>query len=71
MEPAFKRGDVLFLTNAAHEEYHPGDITVYKVPGGGDIPIVHRIVEMHDLASPNAIDGCVRMTILDLSLNAD
>jgi signal peptidase len=48
MEPAFYRGDLLFLTNPVHERYHTGDITVYKVPGA-DIPIVHRVLETHDI----------------------
>ena len=47
MEPAFYRGDLLFLTNPASQAYHTGDITVYKVPGA-DIPIVHRVLETHN-----------------------
>lgn len=47
MEPAFYRGDLLFLTNPANERYKTGDITVYKIPGA-DIPIVHRVLETHD-----------------------
>jgi signal peptidase len=31
MEPAFYRGDILFLTNPADVAYEVGDITVYKV----------------------------------------
>jgi signal peptidase len=31
MEPAFYRGDILFLTNPSHTPYEIGDITVYKV----------------------------------------
>jgi signal peptidase len=31
MEPAFYRGDLLFLTNPVNEPYQLGDITVYKV----------------------------------------
>ncbi|KAF7329917.1 Signal peptidase complex catalytic subunit SEC11 [Mycena kentingensis (nom. inval.)] len=50
MEPAFYRGDLLFLTNPASERYHNGDITVYKIPGA-DIPIVHRVLETHDAKS--------------------
>lgn len=50
MEPAFYRGDLLFLTNPAHERYHTGDITVYKIPGA-DIPIVHRVLETHDMVA--------------------
>jgi signal peptidase len=52
MEPAFYRGDLLFLTNPPHERYKTGDITVYKVPGA-EIPIVHRVLETHDLPSSN------------------
>lgn len=50
MEPAFYRGDLLFLTNPKHEEYRTGDITVYKIPGA-DIPIVHRVMETHDIVT--------------------
>ncbi|EIM24274.1 signal peptidase I [Wallemia mellicola] len=47
MEPAFARGDILFL-------YHPpystpiktGEITVYKIPNS-EIPIVHRVIDHH------------------------
>ncbi|PPR07831.1 hypothetical protein CVT24_003107 [Panaeolus cyanescens] len=48
MEPAFYRGDLLFLTNPPNERYQTGDITVYKIPGA-DIPIVHRVLETHDV----------------------
>ncbi|KAH6910714.1 signal peptidase complex catalytic subunit SEC11 [Coprinopsis sp. MPI-PUGE-AT-0042] len=48
MEPAFYRGDLLFLTNPASEKYKTGDITVYKVPGF-DIPIVHRVLETREV----------------------
>ncbi|KAH9903316.1 hypothetical protein C8Q73DRAFT_751154 [Cubamyces lactineus] len=50
MEPAFYRGDLLFLTNPSDQRYQTGDITVYKVPGA-DIPIVHRVLETHDSVS--------------------
>jgi signal peptidase len=46
MEPAFYRGDLLFLTNPPNVPYQIGDITVYKIPGQ-DIPIVHRVLETH------------------------
>ena len=48
MEPAFYRGDLLFLTNPSYESYRTGDITVYKIPGAA-IPIVHRVLETHDI----------------------
>ncbi|KAG7812009.1 hypothetical protein KL921_002275 [Ogataea angusta] len=45
MEPAFQRGDVLFLWN--REEYvGVGDVVVYKLQEK-DIPIVHRVVREH------------------------
>lgn len=49
MEPAFYRGDLLFLVNPRNQRYETGDITVYRVPGQ-DIPIVHRVLETHDVA---------------------
>lgn len=46
MEPAFYRGDLLFLSMPS-SQLRVGDITVYKVPGA-EIPIVHRVIEVHD-----------------------
>lgn len=44
MEPAFQRGDILFLWNRnLLEETKVGEIVVYSVKGK-DIPIVHRLV---------------------------
>jgi len=48
MEPAFYRGDPLFLTDPQHEKYHTGDMTVYKIPGN-EMPIIHRVLETHDV----------------------
>ncbi len=50
MEPAFYRGDLLFLTNPSDQRYKTGDITVYNIPGA-DIPIVHRVIETHDVVT--------------------
>lgn len=46
MEPAFHRGDLLFLSLPKNEPYVVGDIVVYKIKGQ-DIPIVHRILKIH------------------------
>ncbi|KAH9958975.1 hypothetical protein BC827DRAFT_535600 [Russula dissimulans] len=54
MEPAFHRGDLLFLVNPPNTRYQVGDITVYKIPGQ-DIPIVHRVLETHDVVK--AVNG--------------
>jgi signal peptidase I len=42
MEPAFQRGDLLFLWNRG-KETQIGEVVVYNVKGK-DIPIVHRVV---------------------------
>ena len=46
MEPAFYRGDILFLTQS-DSDFLIGDIVVFKV-AGKDIPIVHRVHEIHN-----------------------
>lgn len=47
MEPAFHRGDLLFLTNIPEEPVRVGEIVVFKVEGR-DIPIVHRVIKLHE-----------------------
>merc|ERR1712029_406555 len=47
MEPAFHRGDLLFLTNKETEDIRVGEIVVFKVEGR-DIPIVHRVIKLHE-----------------------
>ena len=47
MEPAFQRGDLLFLTNYEEEEIRVGEIVVFKIEGR-DIPIVHRVLKLHE-----------------------
>lgn len=47
MEPAFHRGDLLLLTNYREEPVRVGEIVVFKVEGR-DIPIVHRVIKMHE-----------------------
>lgn len=42
MEPAFERGDLLFLWNRG-KETQVGEVVVYNVRGK-DIPIVHRVI---------------------------
>ena len=46
MEPAFHRGDLLFLT-MSQKPIEVGEITVYQVPGTA-IPIVHRVIETRE-----------------------
>lgn len=47
MEPAFHRGDLLFLTNHQNESMRVGEIVVFKVVGR-EIPIVHRVMKLHE-----------------------
>lgn len=45
MEPAFQRGDILFLNNNVNE-INIGDIIVFKIKER-EIPIVHRVLKRH------------------------
>eukprot|EP00056_Hartaetosiga_gracilis_P019014 m.12678 g.12678 ORF g.12678 m.12678 type:complete len:191 (+) comp7292_c0_seq2:117-689(+) len=47
MEPAFHRGDLLFLSCHNDVPFRVGEIVVFKVDGR-DIPIVHRIIKVHE-----------------------
>lgn len=46
MSPAFERGDILFLENSSRQTHIVGDICVFSIKGK-DIPIVHRIIKVH------------------------
>lgn len=46
MEPAFQRGDILFLNNQ-DDPIRVGEIVVFKIDGR-DIPIVHRVLKVHE-----------------------
>lgn len=53
MEPGVHRGDLLVLTNYDKtQKLVSGDIVVYKLPGR-NIPIVHRIIKIHEDADLN------------------
>lgn len=47
MEPAFYRGDLLFLWLDEKEPIRVGDIVVFKLDGR-EIPIVHRVETVHE-----------------------
>eukprot|EP01027_Heterolobosea_sp_BB2_P000356 GEZU01000511.1.p1 GENE.GEZU01000511.1~~GEZU01000511.1.p1 ORF type:complete len:204 (+),score=27.18 GEZU01000511.1:56-613(+) len=65
MEPGFYRGDLLFLTMNPNEPYRVGDIVVFKIEGR-DIPIVHRILRLHEKP-----DGSVDMLTKGDANNVD
>merc|ERR1711990_643956 len=47
MGPGFQRGDILFLTMYDTNPVIPGDVVVFQIQGR-DIPIVHRIMNVHE-----------------------
>lgn len=47
MEPAFYRGDLLFLTNHREDPIRAGEIVVFKIEDR-EIPIVHRVIKVHE-----------------------
>merc|ERR1719183_3000336 len=49
MEPAFQRGDILFLNND-DSPIRAGEIVVFKIRER-DIPIVHRVLKVHEKPS--------------------
>ena len=59
MEPAFQRGDILFLNNS-DEDVSVGDIVVFKIKDR-DIPIVHRILKVHE---ERGVEGGDRFSVL-------
>ncbi|XP_005186022.1 signal peptidase complex catalytic subunit SEC11A [Musca domestica] len=65
MEPAFHRGDLLFLTNYKEEPVRVGEIVVFKVEGR-DIPIVHRVIKLHEKE-----DGSVKILTKGDNNNVD
>ncbi|XP_042422475.1 signal peptidase complex catalytic subunit SEC11A-like isoform X5 [Zingiber officinale] len=46
MEPGFQRGDILFL-NMGKEPIRAGEIVVFNF-NRSEIPIVHRVIELHE-----------------------
>ena len=69
MEPAFQRGDILFLWNRQRQN-KVGDVVVYEIKGK-DIPIVHRVLrEHHNLEKQNLLTKGDNNLVDDLGLYA-
>ena len=64
MEPAFHRGDLLFLTNYQEDPIRVGEIVVFKIEGR-DIPIVHRVLKLHEqwVESQTFYNNCLKSYI--------
>lgn len=54
MEPGFHRGDILFL-NLGKAPARTGEIVVFNLDGR-DIPIVHRVIKVHERADEEHLD---------------
>ncbi|KAF8406949.1 hypothetical protein HHK36_006070 [Tetracentron sinense] len=54
MEPGFKRGDILFL-HMSKDPIRTGEIVVFNVDGR-DIPIVHRVIKVHERQDTGEVD---------------
>ncbi|KAK4747214.1 hypothetical protein SAY87_026251 [Trapa incisa] len=54
MEPGFKRGDILFL-HISEDPIRAGEIVVFNVDGR-DIPIVHRVIKVHERLDTAEVD---------------
>ena len=54
MEPGFYRGDILFL-NLGTAPIRVGEVVVFNIDGR-DVPIVHRVVKVHERSPGGEID---------------
>ncbi|KAK6124924.1 hypothetical protein DH2020_041335 [Rehmannia glutinosa] len=54
MEPGFSRGDILFL-HMSRDPIRAGEIVVYNIDGR-DIPIVHRVIQVHERQGTGEVD---------------
>lgn len=54
MEPAFYRGDILFLY-MGKQPIRTGEVVVFNIKGR-DIPIVHRVIKVHERKGVDEID---------------
>jgi len=54
MEPAFYRGDILFL-NLGSAPIRNGEIVVFNIDGR-DIPIVHRVIRVHEKRNSDKVE---------------
>ncbi|KAK9093680.1 hypothetical protein Scep_025149 [Stephania cephalantha] len=58
MEPGFKRGDILFLS-MSEDPIRAGEIIVFNIDGR-KIPIVHRVVEVHERRNTGVVDALTK-----------
>ncbi|XP_033132421.1 signal peptidase complex catalytic subunit SEC11A isoform X2 [Brassica rapa] len=67
MEPGFQRGDILFL-HMSKDPIRAGEIVVFNIDGR-DIPIVHRVIKVHERKNTGEVDVLTKgVGFLDLKL---
>eukprot|EP00501_MAST-03F_sp_TOSAG23-6_P000580 GSMAST32.ASY1.ANO1.601.1 assembled CDS len=67
MEPAFQRGDILFLNND-DAPVRAGEVVVFKIKGR-DIPIVHRVMNVHEDSIDNTPSSIPYLGMVTIILN--
>lgn len=60
MEPGFYRGDILFL-NMGHQPIRVGEIVVFNIDQR-DIPIVHRVIKVHERQPGGEVDVLTKVS---------
>ncbi|CAM0947107.1 unnamed protein product [Alopecurus aequalis] len=73
MEPALKKGDMLFVHNMSNEPIRVGEIVLFRVPGR-EHPIVHRVIkvqESHDTGEIQILTKGDNNSVDDRFLYAD
>ena len=61
MEPGFYRGDILFL-NMGHQPIRVGEVVVFNIDER-DIPIVHRVIKVHERQPGGEVDVLTKVCI--------
>lgn len=61
MEPGFYRGDILFL-NMGHQPIRVGEVVVFNIDKR-DIPIVHRVIKVHERQPGGEVDVLTKVCI--------
>ncbi|KAJ9527614.1 hypothetical protein QJQ45_025893 [Haematococcus lacustris] len=69
MEPGFQRGDILFL-NMGKAPISTGEIVVFNI-NGRDIPIVHRVIKVHQRSGSDEFDVLTKITHGDNNYSDD
>ena len=66
MEPAFRRGDILFLNNQDNP-IRVGEVVVFKIKDR-DIPIVHRVMKVHEKSVAPSHPSSLRISTLRIPI---